>query len=160
MTHFIRRHMRKNEESWEVWLHTLTHSTQLYQFNNYCHRANYERQLVLLTWQGSEGWRGRERGREACFFSSSTTFQDLQKLDRRKSVGGFLGNKASSRGSACHLIIWICSRWHGDALGSQRSNSSSGVEGLNEWMCPRATCEFHSSWHQRWMRNFMAFFTY
>ena len=76
----------------------------------------------------------------------------------------FQGNKASSHGSACHLINWICSRWHADARGCWRSNCSSGVGvgwgALNEWLCPRATRGLLSSGHKRWMRNFMAFFTY
>ena len=90
--------MRKNEESCDfthththahahVRAHTHTHCAQLYQFNNYCHRANYERQLVVLTWQGERKMeRVRERKREtererACvffvFFLLGTTFQDL-----------------------------------------------------------------------------------
>lgn len=165
----IRERMWK---SWVTWFyqactHTHTQSTRFYQFNNYCHQPNYERQLVLLTWQGKgRWWEG-----DSMFFSLSFLFSFfflfsiaqhfkicILKIGWEGKCWGFLGNKTGSRGSACHLIIWICSRWHGDALGNPRSNSSSGVWGLNEWMCPRATCKFRSSWHKRWMRNFLAFF--
>lgn len=78
----------------------------------------------------------------------------MQKIaSRRRARLCFQGNKASShRGSACHIIVWICricSRWHGDARGSRRFNSFSGLGGgwwvgrgggLNEWSCPGATC--------------------
>lgn len=70
--------------------HTQTHtgSTQLYQFNNYCHWANYERQLVLLTWQGKKDG-GRKREREGCFYFPQHNISRFAswKLDRRGSFG-------------------------------------------------------------------------
>lgn len=110
------------------------------------------------------GERKMVRGRQHVFFPCLFFFIAqhfkicILKIGWEGKCWGFLGNKTGSRGSACHLIIWICSRWHGDALGNPRSNSSFGVWGLNEWMCPRATCKFRTSWHKRWMRNFLAFF--
>lgn len=112
------------------------------------------------------GERKMVRGRQHVFFPCLFFFIAqhfkicILKIGWEGKCWGFLGNKTGSRGSACHLIIWICSRWHGDALGNPRSNSSFGVWGLNEWMCPRATCKFRTSWHKRWMRNFLAFFFY
>lgn len=36
-------------------------------------------------------------------------------------------------------------------LGARGPIPPLGWRGLNEWMCPRATCEFHSSWHEKKM---------
>lgn len=68
----------------------------------------------------------------------------------------FQGNKVSSCGSSCHLIIWICSRWH---AGCTRELTVQfllwGGGSLNEWLCPQAPCKHRSSRHKKWMKFFL-----
>lgn len=75
MTHFVTRATRGEggEETYAL-------NTQLYQFNNYCHWPNYERQLVLLT---QEDWATKAGVlfRWFLFFFSPAHFQNwLSKI--------------------------------------------------------------------------------
>lgn len=43
--------------------HTHIHTSAHTHLSDYCHWANYERQLALLTWQGEDG-----EGAGKCFY--------------------------------------------------------------------------------------------
>lgn len=57
MTHFIRR------QEMCMRTHTRIHTSAHTHLSDYCHWANYERQLALLTWQGEDG-----EGAGKCFY--------------------------------------------------------------------------------------------